>query len=91
MGVGTRPTVSGQMSGSRATASEPPVHACPRCRAEVPVGVLYGPCAACRAALGADAEATFARKLERVAAALADGWAWDDGEAGWVRDGEVRR
>ena len=49
MGVGTRPTVSGQMSGSRATASEPPVHACPRCRAEVPVGVLYGPCAACRA------------------------------------------
>ena len=63
---------------------------CPRCHREIPVGVLYGPCADCRAELRADVRTRFLAALERVATALADGWAWDDADACWRRGDEVR-
>jgi hypothetical protein len=58
---------------------------CPSCGTDIPIGVLYGPCAACRRQLNANADTTFAAKLERVADALADGWTCDDARCCWVR------
>lgn len=58
---------------------------CPSCGTPIPVGVLYGPCAKCRAELNARAESTFAGKLEDVADALAEGWSCDDARRCWAR------
>lgn len=63
--------------------------ACPRCGGESG-SRFYGPCERCRVELVTAAETRFAATLERVSAAVADGWKWDADAAVFRRGDEVR-
>lgn len=60
---------------------------CPRCGDELERDAAYGPCPNCAAELNANATRAHAVRLERVAAAIADGWAWDAEDGHWRPEG----
>jgi hypothetical protein len=60
---------------------------CPRsgCSNELPAGGFHAPCPPCRVELNRNAETDFARRLEAVELAIAEGWTCDDARRCWAR------